>query len=45
MVKFDRFTLDNGLRVIVHRDTSTPIVAMNLIYNVGSRDEHPERTG
>jgi zinc protease len=45
MVKFDRFTLDNGLRVIVHRDTSTPIVAMNIIYNVGSRDEHPERTG
>jgi predicted Zn-dependent peptidase len=45
MVKFDRFTLDNGLRVIVHRDTSTPIVAMNIIYNVGSRDEHPDRTG
>jgi len=45
MIEFDRFTLDNGLRVIVHRDTSTPIVAMNILYNVGSRDEHPERTG
>ncbi len=45
MTEFDRFTLDNGLRVIVHRDTGTPIVAMNIIYNVGSRDEHPDRTG
>jgi len=45
MIEFDRFTLDNGLRVVVHRDTSTPIVAMNILYNVGSRDEHPDRTG
>ncbi len=45
MIEFDRFTLDNGLRVIVHHDNSTPIVAMNILYNVGSRDEHPERTG
>lgn len=45
MTDFERFTLDNGLRVIVHHDASTPIVAMNLLYNVGSRDEHPERTG
>jgi len=45
MIDFDRFTLDNGLRVIVHHDASTPIVAMNIIYNVGSRDEHPDRTG
>lgn len=45
MTEFDRFTLDNGLRVIVHHDTSTPIVAMNILYNVGSRDEHPDRTG
>jgi len=33
------------LKVIVHHDASTPIVAMNIIYNVGSRDEHPDRTG
>ncbi|MFA5970933.1 MAG: pitrilysin family protein [Lentimicrobiaceae bacterium] len=45
MIEFDRFTLDNGLRVLVHRDSSTPIVAMNILYNVGSRDEHPDRTG
>ncbi len=45
MIDFDRFTLNNGLRVIVHRDTSTPIVAMNILYNVGSRDEQPGRTG
>lgn len=45
MIQFDRFTLDNGLRVIVHRDASTPMVAMNIIYNVGSRDEDPNRTG
>jgi zinc protease len=45
MTDFDRFTLDNGLRVIVHHDISTPIVAMNILYNVGSRDEQPDRTG
>jgi len=45
MIDFDRFTLHNGLRVIVHHDSSTPIVAMNILYNVGSRDEHPDRTG
>ncbi len=45
MVKFDRFMLDNGLTVIVHRDVNTPMVAMNIIYKVGSRDEHPDKTG
>ncbi len=45
MILYDRFTLDNGLRVLVHRDTSTPIVAMNILYNVGSRDEDESRTG
>lgn len=45
MVKFDKFTLDNGLTVIAHRDRNTPMVAMNIIYKVGSRDEHPEKTG
>jgi predicted Zn-dependent peptidase len=45
MLDFDKFTLDNGLRVIVHRDTTTPLVALNLLYDVGARDEHPERTG
>ncbi|MDD3131880.1 MAG: pitrilysin family protein [Bacteroidales bacterium] len=45
MIPFEKFTLENGLRVIVHRDTSTPIVAMNILYDVGARDEDPERTG
>lgn len=45
MINFEKFTLENGLRVIVHRDTSTPIIAMNILYDVGARDEHPERTG
>lgn len=45
MISFERFTLDNGLRVLVHHDASTPILAMNILYNVGSRDEHPDRTG
>jgi zinc protease len=45
MISFDRFTLSNGLRVIVHHDASTPLVAMNILYNVGSRDEDPHRTG
>lgn len=45
MIKFERFQLENGLKVIVHQDKSTPIVAMNILYNVGARDEDPERTG
>ncbi|NOY51287.1 MAG: insulinase family protein [Chlorobi bacterium] len=45
MIKFDKTTLANGLKVIVHQDKSTPIVAMNIIYKVGSRDETPEKTG
>lgn len=42
---FDRFTLDNGLRVLVHQDTTTPMVAVNVLYDVGARDEDPDRTG
>ena len=45
MIKFDKFELNNGLKVIVHHDKSTPIVAMNIIYKVGSRDESVRRTG
>jgi predicted Zn-dependent peptidase len=45
MVNFDRFVLDNGLRVIIHEDTTTPLVAVNLLYDVGARDEHPDQTG
>jgi predicted Zn-dependent peptidase len=45
MIEFDKFTLDNGLRVIVHQDLSNPIVAMNILYQVGARDESPDKTG
>lgn len=45
MVKFEKFSLDNGLRVIVHQDTSTPMVVVNVMYDVGAKDEDPSRTG
>ncbi len=45
MVKFNRFTLANGLRVIVHEDNTTPMAVLNILYDVGSRDEDPEQTG
>ncbi len=45
MVKFNRFTLDNGLRVIVHEDHTTPMAVLNILYDVGARDENPEQTG
>jgi predicted Zn-dependent peptidase len=45
MVKFERFELANGLKVIVNEDRSTPLVAINILYAVGSRDENPEKTG
>lgn len=45
MVQFERFTLANGLRVIVHRDTSTPMAVVNVMYDVGARDEDPSKTG
>ena len=45
MIKFERFKLENGLRVIVHQDKSTPLACINILYDVGSRDENPEQTG
>ncbi len=45
MIKFEKFILPNGLKVIVHHDASTTIAAFNLLYNVGSKDENPDRTG
>ncbi len=45
MIKFEKFTLSNGLRVIVHKDESTSIAAFNLLYDVGARDESESRTG
>ncbi len=45
MLHFERFTLDNGLKVLVHEDHATPMVAMNILYDVGARDEDESRTG
>jgi len=45
MVKFNRFILDNGLRVIVHEDHTTPMAVLNILYDVGARDEDPDKTG
>ncbi|HEX8514874.1 MAG TPA: pitrilysin family protein [Bacteroidia bacterium] len=45
MIKFEKFKLPNGLTVIVHEDKSTPLACINILYNVGARDEDPEQTG
>jgi zinc protease len=44
-VPFERYQLSNGLRVILHVDRSSPLVAVNVYYHVGSKDEPPGRTG
>lgn len=45
MIEYNRFTLDNGLTVLVHEDTATPMAVVNVLYDVGARDEHPDKTG
>lgn len=45
MIQFERFTLSNGLRVVVHQDTSTPMAVVDVVYDVGAKDEEPNRTG
>jgi predicted Zn-dependent peptidase len=45
VVNFERFTLENGLRVIVHQDTSTPMAVVNVMYDVGAKDEDISKTG
>lgn len=44
-IEFEEYTLKNGLHVILHQDQSTPIVAVTVMYHVGSKNEDPERTG
>ena len=44
-IPYEKFTLDNGLRVIVHEDRKAPIVAVAVLYHVGSKDEKPGKTG
>lgn len=45
MVDYEKYTLDNGLRVVLHQDRSTPMVTINVLYDVGSKDEDPNKTG
>ncbi len=45
MVSFERITLANGLKVLVHEDPTTPMAVVNILYDVGARDEHPDQTG
>ena len=44
-IDFKEFALDNGMHVIMHKDNSTPIVAVSVLYHVGSKNEQPDRTG
>jgi zinc protease len=45
MIQFEKFTLANGLKVLVHQDKSTPMAVVNVIYDVGAKDEDPNKTG
>jgi zinc protease len=45
MIHFEEFTLENGLKVIVHEDPTVQIAVLNILYDVGSRDERPDKTG
>jgi len=45
MIKFERFQLSNGLKVIFHKDPTTPIAVVNTLYDVGARDEDESKTG
>lgn len=45
MITYERFTLKNGLRVLFHKDETTPLAVVNILYNVGARDEESSRTG
>ena len=45
MINFERFTLDNGLKVLFHQDNTTPLAVVNVLYDVGARDESEDKTG
>ncbi|MFC4722728.1 M16 family metallopeptidase [Geojedonia litorea] len=44
-VEFEEYDLDNGMHVILHQDNTAPVVTTSVMYHVGAKDEHPERTG
>ena len=45
MIQLEKFTLSNGLRVVVHEDSSTPMAVVNVMYDAGAKDENPNKTG
>lgn len=45
MIQFERFQLPNGLKVIFHPDLTTPMAVVNVLYDVGARDEEETKTG
>jgi len=45
MINFERFVLSNGLKVLIHKDLATPMAVVNVLYDVGARDEDENRTG
>jgi predicted Zn-dependent peptidase len=45
MIQFEQCILENGLKVLVHPDKSTPMAVVNVLYDVGAKDENPEKTG
>ncbi|MCC6726176.1 MAG: insulinase family protein, partial [Saprospiraceae bacterium] len=45
MIEYKRHVLKNGLKVLIHEDESTPMVAVNILYDIGSKDENPDKTG
>ena len=45
MIKYSKWNLNNGLRVIFYKPTDRTQATVNILYNVGARDESPERTG
>lgn len=44
-IKFEKYTLSNGLKVLIHEDHATPMAVLNILYDVGARDEDPAQTG
>lgn len=45
MIEFKRYTLKNGLRLLVHEDKTVPMAVLNVLYDVGAKDEDPNQTG
>lgn len=45
MIKFERYILSNGLKLLIHKDLATPMAVVNVLYDVGARDEEENRTG